>query len=307
MSNGTSLNDAIHLKNNGKPEEAEKILRQLIANRQDADKAWYHLALIATDRGDIGSAMECYEAALEINPRYFKAANNLGIILLKQEEYRGAYYSFKMAHEEAPGDLFPLYNMATAVYGLRDYKTALEHYLQVKEMPGYASLPADSQKEMIISMADCYLNEKKVDEAEQYYKEAAGQPGPHQLRAFNQLAFIALEIRHDYAAALEWIDQALAIDADFKPSVQNKGLILKGMGKLEEALPLLEKVIALAPDGFEGYYNLACLHCARRYEQQAREAVEKALQLAPFIKDHLRQDPDFAPYAGTEWFRNLVR
>lgn len=300
-----SIDQAIHFKNNGERTKALEALAALTKSEAEADRAWYHLGLMAAEDGDPERAIGCYKSALDNNPGYYRAANNLGTLLLEEKKYSPAYHYFDMAHQAAPGDLLPVYNMAQAAFGLRDFRTAVAHFTEVRNMTAFLSLTVPQQQELLLMMGHCYLELKIIDKAYAMYEEVSWQPSPSQVEALNNLAFICLEIRKAFAEAEKWVDKALSIDPRFKPSVQNKGLILKRMGRYSEAELFLQRVIELDPEGFEGYYNIACLNCSMNNEAEARKAIEKAIELAPGIRDYLKQDPDFTIYQQKSWFRAL--
>ncbi|MHC4971847.1 MAG: serine/threonine-protein kinase [Planctomycetota bacterium] len=71
---------------------------------------------------------------------------------------------------------------------------------------------------------------------------------------------------------------------------QNRGMALRGLGRLEEALKVFEDAIELAPDLAEIHYNRGLTLFALKRSKEALDAIESALELdstdAPFHYDH---------------------
>lgn len=296
------LNAAIDMKNNGKTDKAKSALIKLIETGITKDRACYHLALICVEEGDIAKAIDYYRIAIVENPQYHKAYNNLGLLYLGQKKYTMATDCLETANELCPGDVEPIVNLGNAYYQQQDMGGALQYYEQVADING---LNIEIKKEVLVSMGDCYLQSRDFDMAEKIYERVITDMDKDNPIALNQLGFIQLEVRQNYDRASEFIDRALTLNTNFKPAIQNKGLILKAKGNYEEALPYLTKVVALDPDDFEGHYNLASLYSAMQQENEVKTFLQKALELAPFVKNHVSQDADFDNYKTKHWFKNL--
>lgn len=297
-----SINEAINLKNAGKQSEAKKLFQQLIEENIDADRAYYHLGLMAVDEKNLPQAIAYYKSAIEINPSYHQAFNNLGLLYSQQQQYDQAIIYLDTAHELVPGHVHPILNLASAYYQKHDFASALEYYKKAD----ISALSPALQEEVRVSIGDCYLQTGVFDQAEKTYENVITQFNKKNITALNQLGFINLEIKHNPGKAEEWINKALSVNPDFKPAIQNKGLILKALGKYEAALTYLKRIPEIEPGNFEGFYNIACLYSAMNNEEKVMEFLQEALDLAPGIKNHVRQDPDFNNYKTKKWFKDLV-
>jgi tetratricopeptide (TPR) repeat protein len=296
------LDIAIRLKREGKVQQAQQTFNQLINEKKYIERCYYHLALIEVDKGNRKGALELYTKAVEAKPDYFKALNNLGLLYLEDKRYKEAIHFLERANLLSPDEIHPKVNLALAFSEIG--KFANVHALLVNvDMKG---LTDDVKEKIHITLGTAQLQLQKFDEAYASFKQLVEKVNPENFIALTQLSFIALEIKKEYAIANSWVDRALHINPDFKPALQNKGLIMKAMGKYDEAIIYLQKVIVLNPNNFEVYYNLACVYAAKGDIEALIHNLQKSLQLAPYIKNHIRQDPDFSPYINEVWFRKLL-
>ncbi|TMG79137.1 MAG: tetratricopeptide repeat protein, partial [Betaproteobacteria bacterium] len=83
----------------------------------------------------------------------------------------------------------------------------------------------------------------------------------------------------DFAGALDRYDRALQIDPGFVRALQNRGIALTRLGRIEEAIESNRRFVSLFPGKVDAHYNLAesCL-AARRYDE-AISAARRALAL----------------------------
>jgi len=104
----------------------------------------------------------------------------------------------------------------------------------------------------------------------------SGHPGDAQLH-FNTGA--VCEVLDDGDGALQHYDRALALDPNFVRALQNRGIVLTRLGRIQEAVESNRKFVALCPRSVDAHYNLAesCL-AARRYDD-AISAARAALAL----------------------------
>jgi len=92
----------------------------------------------------------------------------------------------------------------------------------------------------------------------------------------------------NYKAALKFFNLSLRHIPNHIPSLNNKGLALRHLGKIEKAIKYFDTIITKDPKYHLAYYNKAvCLACLKKWVE-ARELFEKALKIDPF--DHLPAD-----------------
>ncbi|HUF36803.1 MAG TPA: tetratricopeptide repeat protein [Gemmatimonadales bacterium] len=92
---------------NAQPGKALEFLTELVAKHPDDERAHFLLANAYLGRQDYPKAVEHYEAATRINPRFSPAYNSLGYTYRPMEKYADAEVAFKKYIELIPGDPNP--------------------------------------------------------------------------------------------------------------------------------------------------------------------------------------------------------
>lgn len=85
----------------------------------------------------------------------------------------------------------------------------------------------------------------------------------------------------DYEEAIQYFDEALAIDPKFRSAWAYKGLSLDYLGRNEEMLIAFERAVEVDPDYQEGYfYKGNALYKLGRYKEAIQE-YDKSLEMEP--------------------------
>lgn len=96
------LRQAIALLQQGKLEEAEPPLRQILQQNPDQVDALHFLGVLVADRGQLQEGSDLIRRALALEPQYVDAHNNLGNILLAMEQLNEAMAAYRRAIALAP-------------------------------------------------------------------------------------------------------------------------------------------------------------------------------------------------------------
>ncbi len=83
---------------------------------------------------DFKSALEYYNQALELNPKYAEAINNIGTVYYAQKKYRQAIRQYEKALKYAPRSASIYSNLGTAQFARKKYKEAFEAYQKALEL-----------------------------------------------------------------------------------------------------------------------------------------------------------------------------
>ncbi len=120
----------------------------------------------------------------------------------------------------------------------------------------------------------------KRPEAIEHYK-AALDVNPNHVRSLNLLA-TAYARDQRYQEAVDIYQKALSLSDDLNVT-NNIGLTLNEMGKPKDAIPYLEKVIALKPDFFAAYNNLGNSYRMLGQYDKAVELFDQAIGINPSL------------------------
>jgi Flp pilus assembly protein TadD len=92
---------------------------------------------------------------------------------------------------------------------------------------------------------------------------------------------MALYKRRDYDAAAAAFDRELERHPDHAPSLHYRALILLDSGNSTAALPLLQRLVAIAPGNAAGWTDLGRAALTARDATGAVAALRRAVALAP--------------------------
>ncbi len=246
-----------------------------------------------------------YQRTIQLSPNSFAVYNNLGTIYLKEGKVKKAKLCFKKALEINPNFLEAKLNLARLYYLIGKLDKAIKIAENVsKEAPSYYL--------SFEYLGVFYTKKRDFLKAEYNFKKAL------QINSFNPLiwydlylfyrekgdfkkAELALEkagfLDREYLAevyfikseeflekgdlnkSLEYINKALTInDSDYR-YFNLKGVILKNMGKFQEAIIFYKKALTLNPKSVLVYTNLGVLAALLNKENEAEFCFKKALSL----------------------------
>jgi tetratricopeptide (TPR) repeat protein len=92
------------------------------------------LGSVYSDKKEYDKAIVSYKKAIEINPKYDDAYNNMGYSYEKKGEYDKAIASYKKAIEINPENDKAYYNMGVAYYWLKEFNKTIECYSKALEI-----------------------------------------------------------------------------------------------------------------------------------------------------------------------------
>ncbi len=104
---------------------------------------------------------------------------------------------------------------------------------------------------------------------------------PDNPAAYAHLGWIAMWYDHDLAAAASHYERALSVDPSNFAIIANAALLLKGLGRLHEAVALLEYHAARDPVNPTAHFNLGLGYLSAGRWEESIAAQRKVLQLSP--------------------------
>jgi tetratricopeptide (TPR) repeat protein len=293
----------------GKPEEAEKILKVIIDQKPYYTPAYIRLGFLYRHMGNAEKALESFQTAYTKDPRQIGLVKMMTDIHVAQKKYtaaldlvdtlapsagagQAAFFEnlrgeifilkgnsdkaieyFKRSIELKPNYIQPQMQVANVYYRQNHIAAALEQYKAVESIrPDY--LPA------LIAMGYAYDTLGSSDQAETYYRKVL-QINPKHPNAANNLAFILCE-RPDHLEEAFRLAKLARQSRPKDPNVMDtmgwtwyqKGNYLSARSELEESLKINpESALAC-------YHYGMILYTMKKYEQ-ARDYFKKALEIDP--------------------------
>lgn len=124
------------------------------------------------------------------------------------------------------------------------------------------------------------LRLRDVQAAEVYIRQALAL-APDHAEARTLLGWIALEVRRDYASAVEEYGRVVQLRPDFPEAYNNLAVALKKNGALEMAVANFNRALELRGDYSEALSNRGWLYIEQKKWREARSDFEQALKINP--------------------------
>jgi len=256
--------------------------------------------------GRLDEAVASGRRALELQPNYPQALNNLGIAHYDREDYEAAAECYRQAVRQDPDFAEAHSNLGNALRAQHKLEEAVASYnraLQLK--PAYA----DAYNNLGTALRDA----ARWSEAEIAYRKALALK-PQDPATLNNLGLVLMDLqRHEEAAAIltrsaaldpsrkqthvylgsalrecgrldearTAAETALKLDENDGDALNLLGRILLDQNRLEEAVQFFRGIIARKPDGPDAYNNLGNTLKELGRSDEALQAYYKALELMP--------------------------
>ncbi len=223
----------------GKTEEIIKHFDISIQLQPDNFMAYNGRGMIYSKIGQYNEAIEDYNKAININPKYyyiFKAYNNIGIAYAQQGQYKEAINDFNKAIALKPGYSDAYYNRGVAYANMGRYQQAIEDYNKsIMLKPGYT---------------------------EAYYNRG-----------------VACTNLGEYQSAIDNYDKAIHLKLDYVDAYYNRGINQSILGRYESAIADFNQTINLKKDDADAYNSRAIAYLNLGNRQLGCSDAKKACSL----------------------------
>jgi tetratricopeptide (TPR) repeat protein len=244
---------ALHAPGEGTTlEEAELVFNGIIKKFAASEEAYCGLGFTLRCQGKFDEADAAFARALELNPKHHESWFNRGMLALDRAHaalekgdaeqarkfWAEAVTQFDKSLELAPDDVGALMRLGTAaleIDALDRARSALSRALEL----------APSDPDVLIQLGVLAAREKRFDNA------------------------------------LEWFERALKVDGSRGDAHLLRAKALLQLGDDSKALLAFQDAIRWAPDDFESFYDLAVFLLQRNQGQDALPFLERALALQP--------------------------
>ncbi|GAB2175439.1 tetratricopeptide repeat protein [Dongia sp. agr-C8] len=227
----------------GRTEAGLELLRKAVATRPEESLYWNNLAAacLAIERSQ--EAVDAVTKALALDPKNFMAWQNLGLARRDLGDQAGAAEAFDKAAALGSLDANSLASWGECLGALRRFQEA--------ETVVRRGLALSGDKDpAIVSLLGWLLSEQgKSDEARETFRRSLDIKADQFLAAFN---YAILSLRaNDNEVGLRWLRRATSIDPKSAVAWRLLALELARQELSEEALPVAERALRLAPDDAE--------------------------------------------------------
>ena len=232
----------------GELEGAKSAYEACLAAGQDSALIRNNHAIILRRLGDVTGAAAGFRKAIELDPTYVRAFDNLGNTLVDAGNLAAAKTAFEAAIKLEPGYYDAHYNLGNVVRDLGDWDAAIDCFQAALRLR-----PDHPEARAHLGHALQHLGRYDLAAAAFEHLLAADQDDT---QALGNLA----NVRRDqgrFDEAQKLFDRALALSSDDTRLRANKGLALLQAGQCDQAITCYRAALDREPDDFLLHNNLA--------------------------------------------------
>src|SRR5256714_1036518 len=251
---------------------AEELYGKAIELDPNYIAAYNNLGNVLKDLKRYDEAEVAYRRAIKLDPSYSAAYNNLGLALRNLKRYDGAEAAHRRAIELKPTNSAAYNNLGLTLRELKRYEEAEAAHRRAIELDP-SNLVAYS------NLGNVLRDLKRHDEAEATYRKAI-ELDPSDSFAYNNLGNLLKDLkRYDEAEAT--YRKAIELDPSDANVYNNLGLTLRDLDRYDEAEVAYRKAIELDPSYYFAYSNLGIVHRDLKRYDEAEVAYRKAMEINP--------------------------
>ena len=229
-------------------------------------------------RGDImrglsrnDEAMACYKRAIDLNPQYPEALNNLASMYLSAGDMKQAEIFFSKVISIKPDYVPALYNM-----GMIYQKTGRR--VEARELIEKTVKLRPQHGEAWKVLAELFIQTAMFDEAhDAINKSIEIAPNVGNLLIGSALA----NKKADYKVAIEQLEEALRLEPENFDVIKNLGALYGHLEMYEKSCALCEKALQREPDDSEILNNLGNVYKGFGYLDKSISCYKRAIECDP--------------------------
>ncbi|MGA9672266.1 MAG: tetratricopeptide repeat protein [Terracidiphilus sp.] len=274
-------------------DRASKIAPVLLPLRPHDYEVLYLCGAVAHAMGENEKARDLLDQSVKINPDFFYSRYYFGIVLVLLREWQAAKENLEKAIELDVPLAEVHFELAKALKGLGETGRAtqeLELYQKLKkdEESGLEAASSSAQ-------GDHDLADGKLDEAMREYREALAEEPSNAGYKFK--LSIVLGKSGDEAGERAQLEDAVRLDPRLAGAQNRLGFVLSRAGDADGAVAHFRLAVKAAPAWPQAWINLAAELAVTAHFSEARQAVNRALELDPNnaqaqqLSDRLARDP----------------
>jgi Flp pilus assembly protein TadD len=254
----------------GRPDDAAREMQHALAIEPHAADALAALVELELARHQPDRALTAARDVASRAPADAFPLNLLGELYIAQHKLPEGIASLTRATQLDPGWAVPYENLGVAKLLTGDTVGAIAAYQAgIKAAPREPALP--------VGLAQLYERHGQVDDAIATYKDWHTR-NPQVARVSANLALLLVTYRKDRSS----LDQARDLSASFDASsdaglLDTDGWVHFKRAEYQQAVPVLERALAQAPDSNEIHYHLGMVELQMGNSARARSELETAL------------------------------
>ncbi len=305
-----AIEKALKNSNYADAESAVKAADELVGNMDDKTKSKYYFlkaqALFADGKGsdeNVDTAIKTLDQLTDLETemgklKYTNEANEMKSSMIatyltkaneafKNKDFKVAAKRFDKVYKMSPKDTVYLYYAAISAVTVPDYDTALDYYIQLKNL-GYTGV----QMKYYATNTETSVEETFNDKIQRDFSvKAKIHNNPRDEKTESNSAEIVKNIALIYVSQGE-NEKALGAMADARAeNPDDLGLLLSEanvylkMGNRDKFKELMEEATEKDPNNVELLYNLGALAAEANNTEEAKDFYERAIAIDPSYVD----------------------
>jgi Flp pilus assembly protein TadD len=232
--------------------------------------AYFHVAKLMAERGDLAEADEHLRRAAEINPKNDIIQSNLALVLARQGNLAEATKHFHRALEINPKDSATLNNMGITLAQLGKLDEAIHHFERALEIR-----PKDASGHT--NLANVLLARGDLDGATKHLRLAI-EIDPADADNHYNFAMVLAQ-RGSLAEATHHLRRVVELKPGDAAAANNLAVTLAKQGELAEAGQRFKEALRINPDLAEAHAGLARVLAAQKKPEDAMRHYQEALRI----------------------------
>ena len=229
----------------------------------------------AYKRGDLGTATNYYEKALEFDPQFYLAYFQLGVLQKKQGQSKAAIASLNKVLEIKPDHDKTWFTLGTAHETDGNIDDAIDHYNKAIEInPGYSKAYG--------SLGKLYTEKQEFKQAEDILKTVI-QIDSEYANGFMRLGLLYIE-QENYKDAASNLKVSTELDDKDHNKYFNLASAYNHLEKWDEAAKAAQSCIDIKKKFGGGWLELGLAEMGRRNRTRAKKHFEQARSDRDFRK-----------------------
>lgn len=251
---------------------AQSYFKRAVDLCADSATLYCHLGNSYKALGELDAAMDCYQAALNIDQNNPLACNNLGITHFLSGNAEKAVSCYKQAISHRPDFVDAHYNLANSLIKLGQFEAALN-------ILNDTLILFPKHFGALFQLGRLHMQQQSYQSASEFLTKAEKiEPDHFELQC--NLGHCCLKTG-DYQAAREHYRNALRFEPNNPELHYNLGVLAETQNHLDHAITHYQNAINLNPDYFAAHHNLGIVFIQKPHIANALSHLNTALALQP--------------------------
>lgn len=245
---------------------------ELALKQAEYSEVYYNLSVVYRLKGHHDKAVKAAQMAVDMDPKYADAINQLGQLAFDQCALEKALEYFQHTLRIEPKHLEANNNLGVLFHRLGREDEAMNAFEQVLSID-------PNSAEAYNNLGSIYLTKGLYDQAKEAFKQAI-RLKPDYLEGIINLGTAHFH-KGDYTDARAYYLKAIELEPENEEAWKHLGLLFLAKGEFENAYNALENAVKKGEDSAELYFNLGQASFGLHRFEEALSFWEKAITLNP--------------------------